>query len=62
MNVDVKTYRKSCVEISRLGLRCMRMSMLPDKERPESIATIYAVLEAAISLPNTGDCLWSRWA
>ena len=42
--------------ISRLGLGCMRMSMLDGTENSkESIATIHAALDAGINFLNTGD-------
>jgi aryl-alcohol dehydrogenase-like predicted oxidoreductase len=44
------------LNISRLGLGCMRMSMLDGTEsRKESIATIQAALDAGINFLNTGD-------
>lgn len=53
--MDMKTYRNDSVAVSRLGLGCMRMSMMPDQQRSESVATIHAALEAGINLLNTGD-------
>lgn len=49
-----KTYNNS-VQISRLGLGCMRMSIMPDSNRAESIATIRTALDNGINLLNTGD-------
>lgn len=51
----MKTYSNDSVAVSRIGLGCMRMSMMPDQQRSESIATIHAALEAGINLLNTGD-------
>ncbi|KZK92499.1 General stress protein 69 [Pseudovibrio sp. Ad46] len=53
--MDMKTYQNDSVAVSRLGLGCMRMSMMPNQQRSESIATIHAALEAGINLLNTGD-------
>ncbi|MFA3920386.1 aldo/keto reductase [Ruegeria hyattellae] len=53
--MSMKIYRNDSVEVSRIGLGCMRMSMMPDQQRSESIATIHAALEAGINLLNTGD-------
>lgn len=43
------------LELSRLGLGCMRMSMVPDTNRSESIAVIHSALDTGIKLINTGD-------
>src|SRR4051794_26305410 len=43
-------------EVSALGLGCMGMSgMYGPSDRPESIATIHAALDAGIDLLDTGD-------
>jgi aryl-alcohol dehydrogenase-like predicted oxidoreductase len=43
-------------QVSRLGLGCMGMSgMYGQADRAESIATIYAALDAGINLLDTGD-------
>ena len=42
--------------VSALGLGCMGMSgMYGPSDRPESIATIHAALDAGITLLDTGD-------
>ncbi len=44
------------LELSRLGLGCMRMSMFDGSEnRKETIATIHAALDSGITFLNTGD-------
>ena len=43
-------------QVSRLGLGCMAMSgVYGQADRTESIATIYAALDAGINLLDTGD-------
>lgn len=51
----MQTYHNNHIEVSKLGLGCMRMSAMPDSNRKESIATIHAAQEAGITLLNTGD-------
>jgi len=53
--MKMNTYHNNNIEVSRLGLGCMRMSMMPGSQRPESISTIHAALDAGINLLNTGD-------
>ncbi|MFM2667677.1 aldo/keto reductase [Vibrio mediterranei] len=53
--MKMKSYHNNSVQVSRLGLGCMRMSMVPDASRTESIATIRSALDKGINLLNTGD-------
>lgn len=49
-------YKKKGIEISRLGLGCMRMTNTTGyANKSESIATIHAALDAGIQLINTAD-------
>lgn len=48
-------YKQNEIEITRVGLGCMRMSISEKSTRKESIATIHAALDAGINLLNTGD-------
>lgn len=53
-----KKYKQHDIELSRLGLGCMRLSMTMTGEpidRSESIKTIHRALDYGINLLNTGD-------
>ncbi|WP_301099498.1 aldo/keto reductase [Otariodibacter sp.] len=53
--MNIKQYQNKDFSISRLGLGCMRMSVNPNSDRKESIATIHKALDLGINLLNTGD-------
>ena len=53
MNID--KYKNDSIEISKLGLGCMRMSVNLKSRRTESIATIHKALDSGINFINTGD-------
>ncbi|QZT37165.1 aldo/keto reductase [Halosquirtibacter xylanolyticus] len=53
-----KSYNKNGIELSRLGLGCMRLSMTmtgASVDKNESIKTIHRALDLGINLLNTGD-------
>ncbi|QGM80391.1 aldo/keto reductase [Otariodibacter oris] len=53
--MSIEQYQSKDFSISRFGLGCMRMSVNPNSERKESIATIHKALDLGINLLNTGD-------
>ncbi|MGI5375252.1 aldo/keto reductase [Streptomyces sp. CA-251387] len=56
MTMRTRTLGTTGPQVSALGLGCMGMSgMYGDADRPESIATLHAALEAGVTLLDTGD-------
>ncbi|GGS44638.1 aldo/keto reductase [Streptomyces cinerochromogenes] len=56
MTTRTRTLGTTGPQVSALGLGCMGMSgMYGDADRPESIATLHAALEAGVTLLDTGD-------
>lgn len=56
--MKIKNYKNNGLELSRLGLGCMRLSMNMTGapiDRKESIATIHKALDSGINFLNTGD-------
>src|SRR3954449_81666 len=54
--METRSLGSSGPTVSALGLGCMGMSgMYGPADRPESIATIHAALDAGITLLDTGD-------
>lgn len=51
----MSTYKGNGFEIKRVGLGCMRMSVVPTSSRSESIKTIQAAIDAGVNLLDTGD-------
>lgn len=47
-------FKNNEIELSRLGLGCMRMSMF-EKNDKDSIDTIHTALDSGINFLNTGD-------
>lgn len=51
----MEKYNGNEFKIARIGLGCMRMSVLPTSKKNESIKTIQAAIDSGINLLDTGD-------